>query len=643
MLKPLAILLLSAAVASAQFIPSTNRVDWTPGVMTGVPGGIPTNRVSIIDASLPPYNADKSGSVNASAAIQSAINAALSNNIVFLPAGTYLVNSTLTIPQGHNGITLRGAGTNLTKINFGPAAEIDVGNNVVFNFPLVSNIVTSGNTKGSTNITIANNAQFAVGRMIELAIGANNTPTVPSLPYLSVYAYDNFPVGSDKAIRRQQVVVTAKTGTTGITFWPPLYDDYSAVTNYVYDTQLQNTATGIENMFLECSNSTAGRGVFMNNCYGCWVSNVVIHQAKNYDIYLDECQNCEVRHCTLDSVQGNNSNGSGLLLWPAYATLVEDNILINAFPGIEVNGGSSGNAFVYNFVRVTSGHQGTLSDHEPHECFNIYEGNFFTSMQWDSYTGSASQETIYRNWITGEWGGGISSNTWNFAFVANRFCRYFNLVGNIMGTATITNMPGNGISMGNPNIGNGTNNGTNAPPFTHQWTNWPNALSMTGTAVTSTSNVFNSGYIYNGSDDLSELMINGTKFEISAVADSNHCTTVESGNFTNVTFQMSYGQTGWQEFDTDVSNTLVGFVGNYNYKDHAIPASQSLGGTNLQNSYVYTVAPAEFLSFAWPWVDPTSVGSITPTNLPAGWRFVFGSDPAPPVVATNYGVVFTHP
>lgn len=74
----------------------------------------------LFNVTLPPYNADKTGATDATAAIQSAINAAQSagGGVVFLPAGIYAIS-----PQGANShalqisaanVVLRGAGVGAT-------------------------------------------------------------------------------------------------------------------------------------------------------------------------------------------------------------------------------------------------------------------------------------------------------------------------------------------------------------------------------------------------------------------------------------------------------------------------------------------------------------------------------------------------
>ena len=135
------------ALATVMFCPATARAwrstlyptNWQPPIVTsasfetdkliqdfsyaGYKAGeqpIPNVSGPVFNVTLPPYNADKTGAINATAAIQSAINAAQSagGGVVFLPAGLYSIS-----PPGANSyalqitasnVILRGAGTNAT-------------------------------------------------------------------------------------------------------------------------------------------------------------------------------------------------------------------------------------------------------------------------------------------------------------------------------------------------------------------------------------------------------------------------------------------------------------------------------------------------------------------------------------------------
>ena len=82
--------------------------------------------LSILD-----FGADATGATDSTTAIQNAITAGVTNSqIVFFPAGTYLVTDTLNIPIGtqicgehqHNGVNTFGIPVNSTTINFVPAS-----------------------------------------------------------------------------------------------------------------------------------------------------------------------------------------------------------------------------------------------------------------------------------------------------------------------------------------------------------------------------------------------------------------------------------------------------------------------------------------------------------------------------------------
>jgi hypothetical protein len=97
-----------ALVSAGEIVPAERRVDWTPGVAVGVPGGIPTDPQRQIDVTRPPYGADKTGVAESHRAIQAALDAASPGDVVCLPAGTYKLASTLTLRKSR--VTVRGDG-----------------------------------------------------------------------------------------------------------------------------------------------------------------------------------------------------------------------------------------------------------------------------------------------------------------------------------------------------------------------------------------------------------------------------------------------------------------------------------------------------------------------------------------------------
>src|SRR5215475_3415654 len=86
----------------------------------GPPGPVgPPGAISWIDVTAAPHLADPTGQQDASAAIQSAVNAAAPGDMVFAPAGTYKISATISLLG--KAVNFVGAGRGNTLI-FAPAA-----------------------------------------------------------------------------------------------------------------------------------------------------------------------------------------------------------------------------------------------------------------------------------------------------------------------------------------------------------------------------------------------------------------------------------------------------------------------------------------------------------------------------------------
>ena len=87
---------------------------------------------------------------NASQAIQAAINGAVPNDVVYLPAGTYRLESGIRLKSN---VTLRGAGSDSTTLKFygSPSTAINSrASSPGFWDPRTFPLITGGVTKGST-------------------------------------------------------------------------------------------------------------------------------------------------------------------------------------------------------------------------------------------------------------------------------------------------------------------------------------------------------------------------------------------------------------------------------------------------------------------------------------------------------------
>src|SRR5262249_4339082 len=141
----------SAAVpAVAGIIPAGRTAPWQGNV--GVPGGIP-NRTKIYKNIVKDLGADPTGAKDCSAIIQRAINECPKNQVVYIPAGRFRMES--QVHWTKSNVTTRGAGMGVTTLY--PANN----NNLILpgsaTWPPPSTLVpiTAGATKGSSTITVA--------------------------------------------------------------------------------------------------------------------------------------------------------------------------------------------------------------------------------------------------------------------------------------------------------------------------------------------------------------------------------------------------------------------------------------------------------------------------------------------------------
>ncbi len=154
----------TSAIASP--IPADRKIDWT---YSGIPGGIPKRTTVSATINASTYG---NGASDATAGIQVALNACPANQVVALSAGTFKINTNLTIP---GNVTLRGAGPQQTILDghgnqkgmicFGPDNEL-------WNPPLIA--ITAGLTAGSTSITLSDASNISIGQF--LAVSQQNDP-----------------------------------------------------------------------------------------------------------------------------------------------------------------------------------------------------------------------------------------------------------------------------------------------------------------------------------------------------------------------------------------------------------------------------------------------------------------------------------
>ena len=555
----------------AGIIPAERLADWASA---GVPGGIPTNRTKLINVTQAPYSADNTGAADAQPAIMKAIADARENEVVYLPAGTYRVNSAIRA-GGKSRITIRGDGPDKTIImgyqpsgsiislepadggdwNYGGRLKLEVTGSPTRN----ATVLAVGDTKG-----LEGRKNGGIGEPCQLSLKND-----PKLPVVVPAKFDY--------MRRQVSRIVAKTPAT-VTISPGLLFDLPAeLAPVLRPAGRYAEFVGIEDLALDGANcSKASWLICINASYACWVKNVTVRNAPAYHSFFDGLLNCEVRHCYI-AKRGRalGPNGAGILFGLSSFCLIEDNVLAEAFPHIEVNG-STGNVFAYNFCDDTGIQGGLLgasidSNHNAHCSYNLYEGNLAPKFQSDGYHGSASHDTAFRNWFHGT---STKTDQYWVCVNLNRFTRCYSLVGNVLGSkgaAWSYDNAENGFGykqhfiyvLGMPNMGNGGFTGGKVQPSKGTfWSDWEKYLAC------------------------------------------------ERGK--------GPGPSGFQELDLDVKATAL-LRGNYNYKDNGVPESEALGQAALPKSLYLKEKPAWFGNLDWPAFGPDT--DFAKNKIPAQVRF----------------------
>lgn len=440
-------------------IPILRMTDWTPYSRVGPRGGPITNRTVFTNV----VNIDNTGATDVLTDLQAIINSCPSNQSVVLPAGTYSLNGILYLADW---TTLKGVGTNtILRITNGYINKSYDHSLHTFDS---EQTVTSGLERGSSNIVVPNSAAFTQGGLVFISQAVTTNQ------------FDNpiiIGVGGTNGINtwlHYHVAVCDATNANSVTFWPPLP---GYMTNRFAKAKpglfsLSRGKIGVEDMFLDMQ-TNCQLGIFLGGVQDCWIHRVKIRTPSNYLISLADCVGMEVQSCDIRDLRLGGSNGAGLLCNRVNCSLIENNVIANAFPDMEINSGSCGNVFAYNFCHNTNGSLGMDSNHGPHNRYNLYEGNISISHISDAYFGSESDGTIFRGWDHGI--DQSPDHAIGYTFALKRFTRNYSIVGCVSGAGLPYTMSYEGYSYGQPNMGNSDSTGVGPP-----WIDWLKATNNAG-------------------------------------------------------------------------------------------------------------------------------------------------------------------
>jgi hypothetical protein len=513
----------------AGILSPSRAADWSTA---GVLGGIP-NRTKICatlgTAGLSPTSTQ---SVTASQ-----INSALSNcseGVVYLNPGTYNLTAGIDFGGGTAGVTLRGAGADQTLLVFsgdagcnGARASVCMHSSDTNWKGGPSNTAnwTAGYARGTTTITLSSVSNLRVGNPLILdqlddtnddgsivVTASTSAGTKSGTGIGGPYSLEDNGGGNQRSGRQQQQIVTVtacgSVTTTGascsgsnvtVTISPGLYmptwsSSKSPQAWWPTDPSLR---VGVEDLSIDSSkNSSSDAGIELFNCSNCWVKGVRSMNSGRAHVQAQSSPRFTIRDSYFFLTQNSVSQSYGFECYGGADGLVENNIFHAVAAPEMINGNCSGTVVGYNFSinnYYTGSSRYNISANNQHAAgidFLLFEGNYGNSIYGDLFHGTHHFVTYFRNRWTGPqpacWSSGSPYTSATFASCTNNlspvvlqsFSRFFNLVGNVLGTSGVNTSYSSGVydlGSGNANSSVSVKSDPNVATTLMRWGNYDSA------------------------------------------------------------------------------------------------------------------------------------------------------------------------
>jgi hypothetical protein len=370
----------------SQTIPASRTVDWS---LAGL-------RDSVNDPSLfinaTSFGAQGDGVTVNNLPLQNAFIAAGGNPaVIYFPAGTYLFNSSVSVPSG---IIIRGDSSGTTEMKF----DLSGTNSNLFNvngtssateFPLLADAV-----KDDTFFLVPGAAGYTSGMFIKL------------------FQDDDTLVTSSWALNSvAQVLQVTGINNDSVFLSSPLRRDYLLSENARVKQLFPKTNVGFECFKIERLDSTAGQTSNFNFdiAVNCWIKGVESYRTNFAHVAVSTSSNLLITgnyfHHSFGYGGGGRAYGA-LLQFSTGEVLVENNIFRNLRHSMILQAGANGNVFAYNYSLDAYWNEGSLpvnsaGDMVLHGNFvfaNLFEGNIGQNIVIDNSHGiNGPFNTFFRN------------------------------------------------------------------------------------------------------------------------------------------------------------------------------------------------------------------------------------------------------
>jgi len=463
-------------------ISSSRAVNWANA---GVPGGIPSGSWAQCGSTIAPYGT--SGSPAAPTTINNAIAACTANHYVLLGAGTFYLNSGISWPGTGAGsnVALRGAGANQTFLIFSGGVSCNgldavicvAGSNSGSYGPNQTATWTAGYTPGATSITLSTAAGLTAGQSIIVldqcddgytgtgcTTGtATDTGNIWNCSLTGTCSDDS----SGEATRtnrsqEQSVLVTGcspacpNSGSTTVTISPGLYmPNWRSGQNpgaWWSNAAGQLNFAGVENLSIDstkvpssvCPQYYGSCGFTLSNVYGGWVTGTRSIFTFRSHVWLNGCYHCTVANNYMYGVQYANSGSYGVENYVGSDSLIVNNIADGVSEPFISTGPDEGvvwadNFSTNNFYNDSSGWL-DVGDrlHSSGTAMDLWEGSITQGFQAEDIHGTHNFSTVFRNYYAGQQASCFGQSCYQPTQAGQFYCnsRYFNFIGNVLGTSS---------------------------------------------------------------------------------------------------------------------------------------------------------------------------------------------------------------
>jgi hypothetical protein len=396
------------------------------------------------------------------AQINSAISSCPANQVVKLATGTYNLSSGI-IFNGKDNVTLRGEGANNTLLKFTGGVScnglgamicaIDSNHNWNQDSPGSTANWTAGYAQGSTVVSLSTVSGLAPGKllMLDQLDDTSDDGTVFNCQVIGTCSQQGTDVGRGSGAGKRsqaQLVRVVSIAGNNVTITPGLY-----MPNWRADRSpgaWWNSSShpvmgvGFEDFSADFTSAGTSRtyGFQFHQAYGSWIKNVRSIKANNAHVNLYLSSHLTIRDSYFYNSQNACSQSYGLEPWMGGDHLWENNIFAHVSTPYVMSGGQ-GIVASYTYAiddyyncGVPTWFQSALYHHESGSNYNLWEGNNVPGLTADNIHGPSFFSTAFRNRIDGK--DPLNTNTKTEQTVPVNlysFNRYFNIIGNVLGTS----------------------------------------------------------------------------------------------------------------------------------------------------------------------------------------------------------------